>query len=174
MALRDYILCRDCGDKLIYDGNDNVRSSLEEDYGDPSACGWTVELVCPPCLKKIEDKQAEPVAVEWLRRWANLDEGASTPWKHGYDAARNIVKIHLGAPQQAEPVVEAHRVLVVESLPAALTAANWRETKDVGDEDIAAKLRRLHRLEKVVEAIESGESFEVLEKLAAEFRKGLK
>jgi hypothetical protein len=57
-------------------------------------------------------KQAEPVvepkeaAVEWLRRWANLDEGASTPWKHGYDAARNIVKIHLGAPQQAEPVAD--------------------------------------------------------------------
>jgi hypothetical protein len=75
---------------------------------------------------------------------------------------------------QAEPVVEAHRVLAVEALPAALITANWCETEDVGDEDIAAKLRRLHRLEQVVEAIESGESFEVLEKLAADFRKGVK
>jgi hypothetical protein len=61
MAGRDYILCRDCGDKLIYDGSDNIRSYLEENYGDPSAPGWTVQLVCPPCLKKIEDKQAERV-----------------------------------------------------------------------------------------------------------------
>jgi DNA-directed RNA polymerase subunit RPC12/RpoP len=66
MAGRDYILCRDCGDKLIYDGSDNIRSRLEENYGDPAACDWTVELVCPPCLKKIEDKQAEPAAA-WLK-----------------------------------------------------------------------------------------------------------
>jgi hypothetical protein len=120
-------------------------------------------------------QQAEPVG--WLRDLLiNTATTAVAAERQGrYPGAARVADWLLEEhPQQAEPVVEAHRVLVVESLPTALIAANWRETKDAGDEDIAAKLRRLHRLEKVVEAIESGESFEGLEKLAAEFRKGLK
>jgi len=123
----------------------------------------------------------QPAPVKWLRDLLiNTASTAVAAERQGrYPGAARVADWLLEdgpcfAPQQVEPVVEAHRVLVVESLPAALIAANWRETKDVGDEDIAAKLRRLHRLEKVVEAIESGESFEVLEKLAAEFRKEMK
>lgn len=51
MARRDYICCKSCGCKLVYDGYDNARDALEDNYG-------TRELICPDCLKKLE-KQVE-------------------------------------------------------------------------------------------------------------------
>jgi len=54
MAYRDYICCRDCKSKFIYDGNDSIRNSLEATYGDEDAPNWTVELVCPNCLARLE------------------------------------------------------------------------------------------------------------------------
>ena len=48
MASRDYILCKFCNIKLVYDGYDNIRDSLEQTYG-------TRTLVCPDCLKVLED-----------------------------------------------------------------------------------------------------------------------
>ena len=56
MAYRDYICCRDCKSRFIYDGNDNIRNSLEAIYGDENAPNWTVELVCPDCLARLERK----------------------------------------------------------------------------------------------------------------------
>jgi hypothetical protein len=56
MAYRDYICCRDCKSKFIYDGNDSIRNSLEATYGDEDAPNWTVELVCPNCLARLERK----------------------------------------------------------------------------------------------------------------------
>lgn len=70
MAARDYILCGDCGVKLIYDGDDNAREWLEKRYGDPSAPTWTADIICPECLAKL---RAE---VENLRRMAgDLEAG---------------------------------------------------------------------------------------------------
>ena len=48
MASRDYILCKYCKCKLVYDGYDSIREGLEQTYG-------TNQLVCPDCLKKLEE-----------------------------------------------------------------------------------------------------------------------
>lgn len=46
MALRDYILCAECGRKIIYDGYDRIRDRLEEEIGDPDSACWTVGALC--------------------------------------------------------------------------------------------------------------------------------
>jgi hypothetical protein len=56
MAYCDYIRCRDCKSKFIYDGDNNIRRSLEFAYGNKNAPNWTVELVCPNCLARLERK----------------------------------------------------------------------------------------------------------------------
>ena len=53
MAFGDYLPCSDCGCKLIYDGDRNIRDALEERYGDPTAAIYTVDMVCPSCLKEL-------------------------------------------------------------------------------------------------------------------------
>jgi len=63
MAYRDYICCRDCKSKFIYDGNDSIRNSLEASYGDEDASNWTVELVCPSCLARLERKPLTDVEI---------------------------------------------------------------------------------------------------------------
>ncbi len=54
MALRDYVICGECETKIIYDGYDNGRDRLEEVWGDPNADVWTVHLLCPDCIKKLQ------------------------------------------------------------------------------------------------------------------------
>ena len=54
MAGRDYILCADCGCKLIYDGYDSVRDRLEMIWGDEGADHWTVDMICPECVGKLK------------------------------------------------------------------------------------------------------------------------
>lgn len=54
MAGRDYIHCKNCHTKIIYDGDDNGRDRLEEVWGDPKANDWTVGLLCPDCIKILE------------------------------------------------------------------------------------------------------------------------
>jgi len=44
MAYRDYIHCSECDCKLIYDGYDSIRETLEEKYN-------TTSLICPDCLR---------------------------------------------------------------------------------------------------------------------------
>ena len=55
MAGRDYIRCKKCGTKIVYDGDDNGRDRLEFVWGDPDAQDWTVSLLCPDCIKIYED-----------------------------------------------------------------------------------------------------------------------
>ena len=55
MAGRDYIRCKTCQTKIIYDGNDCGRERLEEIWGDENADEWTVFLLCPDCIKKLEE-----------------------------------------------------------------------------------------------------------------------
>lgn len=54
MASRDYILCGGCGIKIIYDGYASGRDTLEEIWGDPKAQAWTVQLLCPDCIKALQ------------------------------------------------------------------------------------------------------------------------
>lgn len=55
MAGRDYIKCKKCYTKIVYDGQDDGRDRLETMWGDPSAKDWTVGLLCPDCIQKIEE-----------------------------------------------------------------------------------------------------------------------
>ena len=46
----------------------------------------------------------KPVALDWLHKWANHDDGEpETQWHEGYEAARRVVQIHLTAPPQRKP-----------------------------------------------------------------------
>lgn len=56
MSSRDYILCAECKCKLIYDGEDAARDRLEMIWGDEEADVWTVELLCPDCIKALRIK----------------------------------------------------------------------------------------------------------------------
>ena len=59
MAGRDYISCKYCECRIIYDGNDEIRSSMEERWGNPNTVVWTVQMICPKCLKKLERELKE-------------------------------------------------------------------------------------------------------------------
>lgn len=54
MAMRDYILCKNCKCKLIPDGYDLVRDHLEEKWGNPEANYYTPMLLCPDCIAALE------------------------------------------------------------------------------------------------------------------------
>jgi len=55
MAGRDYIICKKCSAKIIYDGDNNGRDRLETMWGDPGSDMWTVGLLCPDCIKILEN-----------------------------------------------------------------------------------------------------------------------
>lgn len=63
----------------------------------------------------VDKEQAEPAVADrvgysiggakWLHQWSNRDEEeTANQWKKGYNAARDLVRIMLDTPQQAEPV----------------------------------------------------------------------
>ena len=56
MAGRDYILCSKCGTKILYDGDRRLHNSLEERWGDLSVHHWTVKLLCPDCIKALQEE----------------------------------------------------------------------------------------------------------------------
>ena len=66
-------------------------------------------------VKKAE--LVEPVALDWLHKWANQDDGEpETQWHEGYEAARRVVQIHLTTPPQrpAEPVPDSKHATIAE------------------------------------------------------------
>ena len=68
MAYRDYIHCFKCDCKLIYDGYDNIRQSLDDCYGDPNAPEtgmWkiTPKFLCPVCQKEHDAEYDRLLAV---------------------------------------------------------------------------------------------------------------
>ena len=70
-------------------------------------------------LRAALAQQAEPVALDWLHKWAHQDDGEpETQWHEGYEAARRVVQIHLTAPPQRKPVTE-------EEIPALAEKA-WK------------------------------------------------
>lgn len=88
MAGRDYILCKDCGCKVIYDGDNRVRDRLEELWGDPDADTWTVKIIrCKPCFDKHE-KEFERLKEN--NKWLECLEAAGVDNWQGFDEAREL------------------------------------------------------------------------------------
>jgi hypothetical protein len=54
MAICDYICCKKCKCKILYDSYDMGKQKLEERWGDPKKCSWTDLLLCPDCIAKLE------------------------------------------------------------------------------------------------------------------------
>lgn len=69
MALRDYIQCKRCECKLIYDGYDEHRERLEERYGDPEAMTYTPLLLCPDCIQSQENVLREILMLTQADYW---------------------------------------------------------------------------------------------------------
>lgn len=83
MAYCDYICCRDCKSKFIYDGDNNIRRSLEFAYGDENAPNWTVELVCPNCLARLERKPLTEEEIYKLFGWYAIPFVRAVEKAHG-------------------------------------------------------------------------------------------
>ncbi len=68
------------------------------------AAAWDV---VGPLYLALPQRKPEPVALDWLHKWANQDDGEpETQWHEGYEAARRVVQIHLTAPPQRKPLTE--------------------------------------------------------------------
>jgi len=65
MALRDYIHCDQCAKKMIYDGDNLIRTALEHAFGDPDADQWTVIALCNDHGGGVE--RIGPDAVRYLK-----------------------------------------------------------------------------------------------------------
>ena len=109
MARRDYICCKSCSCKLVYDGYDNIRCDLEAQYG-------TMDLICPDCLKELETKLAEreqePAQSELLevvlamRDWIDaVPQDTQLPAMPGFDRdwANAVIEQAQQEPAQAVP-----------------------------------------------------------------------
>lgn len=134
MAYRDYICCRDCKSKFIYDGNDSIRNALEAAYGDENAPNWTVKLVCPDCLEKLERPTVvEPDAYGYASRlathiWQTHYKDVSPQWKPLDDLLGVLTQIDnmtVGLTrQQAEPAAPT----VVEPAHSDHPLQHWDRT----------------------------------------------
>ena len=73
MAINDYILCNQCGVKLLYDGAEEGSMSNREWYKE--RFGKDIEMTCPSCDKLDVDIEhtTEPVA------WWDTQEGQLIP-----------------------------------------------------------------------------------------------
>ena len=73
MAINDYILCKICGVKLLYDGAEEGSMTNREWYKE--RFGKDIEMTCPPCDKLDADIEhtTEPVA------WWDTQEGQLIP-----------------------------------------------------------------------------------------------
>ena len=74
--MRDYILCKRCECKIVYDGDDTGRERIETLWGNPAAGVWTPLLMCPACIASQEGEatrlRAELAAIRELMNCYNL------------------------------------------------------------------------------------------------------
>ena len=89
-----------------------------------------------PLYTSPPQRKPEPVALDWLHKWANQDDGEpETQWHEGYEAARRVVQIHLTAPPQRKPLTdEAIGDIYVQ----------WDATPGVSHADFARAIERAH------------------------------
>lgn len=59
MSNVDYICCKNCGGKIVYDAKGHGREHLERLYGNPDNECWSVGLTCPDCVKALEAEMKE-------------------------------------------------------------------------------------------------------------------
>ena len=110
MAYRDYILCEDCEEKIVYDGDDNGRTRMEDYWGDPSADTWTAHIVCPACLKALRTKLAAAEAerdarkerervlreaIDTVLEWSDFEMSVCPACNHSDPVAGSDYTIHL-------------------------------------------------------------------------------
>jgi hypothetical protein len=103
-------LCNVCGWKTLIPGDCCLNCERKHPLGQAS----TDVLLTVYSVKKAEPDvpetnfgNMEPVALDWLHKWANQDDGEpETQWHEGYEAARRVVQIHLTAPPQRKPLTE--------------------------------------------------------------------
>jgi len=58
-----------------------------------------------PLYAAPPQRKPKPVALDWLHKWANQDDGEpETQWHEGYEAARRVVQIHLNRRQRCSPL----------------------------------------------------------------------
>ena len=91
-----------------------VCAATAEAWREEAALAEPVQQGCEHCNQPLyaavkcrvcgRVTSAEPVALDWLHKWANQDDGEpETQWHEGYEAARRVVQIHLTAPPQRKP-----------------------------------------------------------------------
>lgn len=79
MAYGDYIHCKDCDCKLVYDGYHSIREALQSNFNIPNEA-YTQALVCPDCQNGRESKAL--AAIEQARREA-FEEAAQIAASYG-------------------------------------------------------------------------------------------
>ena len=65
MAINDYILCKICGVKLLYDGAEEGSMTNREWYKE--RFGKDIEMTCPSCDKLDADIEHTTEPVAWIR-----------------------------------------------------------------------------------------------------------
>jgi hypothetical protein len=106
MAYRDYLHCKNCDCKLLYDGHQSLRESLEETFGNPAAPEYTPLLLCPDCIVTLQSELAaareEIARAQWalIKEWAGVGRVAYVTKEDGEKAqaryAREIANAHKG------------------------------------------------------------------------------
>jgi hypothetical protein len=71
------------------------RYVCECEYWEPYEAGYQAGMAA--ALATGDNlSPTEPVALDWLHKWAHQDDGEpETQWHEGYEAARRVVQIHL-------------------------------------------------------------------------------
>ena len=64
MAYIDYIHCKRCDIKVIYDGDWNGRERLEDMWGE-----GTLTVLCPDCIDKYEKTVAKTIECMRKGKW---------------------------------------------------------------------------------------------------------
>ena len=111
MAINDYILCKICGVKLLYDGAEEGSITNREWYKE--RFGKDIEMTCPPCDKLDADIEhtTEPVA------WRYKTHNRYTYAEENYHELDGEGEPLYTSPQKREPLSYEDVRAIVNQLP---------------------------------------------------------
>jgi hypothetical protein len=114
------------------------RYVCECEYWEPYEAGYQAGMAA--ALATGDNlSPTEPVALDWLHKWAHQDDGEPETQRHeGYEAARRVVQIHLTAPPQRLPLTEDE----IRQIGDTYTDEVWRD--DGWSIDFARAVERAH------------------------------